>query len=81
MINQKTIFKRGEIVLVLYPNSNLRTAKPGPAIIIQADDLETRLKQVVVAMITGKLSRSGHLSRVVIKLSTHEGQQSGLLSE
>jgi len=32
-------------------------------------------------MITGKLFRSEHSSRVVIKLSTQEGRQSGLLSD
>lgn len=80
-MSQKPILERGAIVLVLFPNSNLRTAKPRPAIIVQADRLRTGLQQVVVAMITSRLIRSGHPSRVVIRLSTPEGQQSGLLSD
>jgi mRNA interferase MazF len=81
MMNQNPIFKRGDIALVLFPNSNLRTAKPRPAIIVQADKLETGLQQVIVAMITSRLFRSKHPSRIVIQLSTTEGQQSGLLSD
>lgn len=77
----KPIFKRGGIVLVLFPHSDLRTAKPRPALVVQADDLQTGLPQVIVAMITSRLFRGDHPSRVVIRLSTPEGQQSGLLSD
>jgi hypothetical protein len=38
-------YKRGDVVLVLFPDSNLRTAKRRPALIIQADDLNTGLPQ------------------------------------
>ena len=33
--------KRGDVILVLFPNSNLQTAKARPALIIQADDLNS----------------------------------------
>jgi mRNA interferase MazF len=55
--------KRGDVVLVLFPHSDLRTAKPRPALIVQADDLETELSQVIVAMITSKTFRAKHPSR------------------
>lgn len=32
-----TDYKKGDIVLVLFPNSNLQTAKKRPALIVQAD--------------------------------------------
>ena len=80
-IPSKPICKRGDVVLVLFPNSDLRTAKTRPALIVQADDLNTGLPQVIVAMVTSKLSRSGHPSRVVVLRSTLEGQQSGLLTD
>jgi mRNA-degrading endonuclease toxin of MazEF toxin-antitoxin module len=35
-------YKRGEVVLVLFPDSNLRTAKRRPALVIQADNLKHR---------------------------------------
>jgi len=65
---------------VLFPHSDLRTAKLRPALIIQADNLNTGLSQVIVAMITSRLFRANHPSRVIILRSTPEGQQSGLLT-
>ena len=73
-----TSYRRGDIVLVLFPDSNLVTAKKRPALIVQADNLQTGLPQVVVAMITSNPSRAGHLSRVVVKVGSEEGKQSGL---
>lgn len=43
MMNSHPIVKRGDVVLVLYPNSDLRTAKKRPALVVQADNLETGL--------------------------------------
>ena len=62
--------KRGDVVLVLFPHSNLRTAKPRPALIVQADNLRTDLLQVIVAMITSKTFRAKHPSRVLVKLAS-----------
>ena len=73
--------KRGDVVLVLFPNSDLRTAKPRPALIVQADDLATKLPQVIVAMLTSKTFRANHPSRVLIKIDSAEGKRSGLLSD
>src|SRR5262249_15120341 len=72
------IYKRGEIVLLLYPESNLRTAKKRPALIVQANQLATGLPQTIVAMISSNLARAGHPSRVGISLTTPDGQQTGL---
>lgn len=73
--------KRGDVVLVLFPNSDLRTAKARPALIVQADHLQTGLHQVVIVMITSRMVRAGHPSRVTILLASEEGQQSGLLTD
>jgi len=74
-------FSRGVVVLVLFPHSDLRTAKPRPALVVQADDLRTGLSQLIVAMITSRLSRGAHPSRIVVGLDTAEGKQSGLLTD
>lgn len=68
-------------MLVLFPHSDLRTAKTRPALIVQADNLRTGLSQVIVAMISARTFRAGHASRVSIDLSSIEGQQSGLLTD
>ena len=73
--------KRGEIILVLFPHSDLRTAKTRPALVVQADALQTGLPQVIVAMITSKSLRANHPSRILVRLSTPEGQYSGLLTD
>jgi mRNA interferase MazF len=59
----------------------LQTAKKRPVLVVQADNLQTNLPQIIVAMITSNLSKKAHPSRVLIELSTSQGKQSGLLSD
>lgn len=77
----KPAYNRGDVVLVIFPNSDLRTAKTRPALVVQADDLQTGLSQVIVAMISSQVSRANHPSRVAILLASPAGQSSGLLSD
>jgi mRNA interferase MazF len=81
MTPPKPSYKRGDVVLVLYPNSDLLTAKTRPALIVQADNLQTGLSQVIVAMITSRLFRADHPSRIVVEVSTPIGQGAGLLTD
>lgn len=81
MTQQNLIIKRGDVVLVLFPDSNLTTAKTRPALVVQANNLQTGLPQVIVAMITSQMFRAGHPSRVSILLSSSEGQQAKLLTD
>lgn len=74
-------YKRGEVVLVLFPYSNLRTAKRRPVLVVQDENAATGLSQTIVAMITSNMARAGHPSRVSISLATNEGKQSGLQSD
>ncbi len=73
--------RRGDVVLVLFPHSDLRTAKPRPALVVQRNNLETEIPQVVVAMITSRLFRASHPSRVTVLLTTEQGRGSGLLTD
>ena len=73
-------YSRGDVVLVLFPHTNLRTARPRPALVIQANNLQTGLPQVIVAMITSRMFRANHPSRVTVLRSTPASQQSGLLA-
>jgi len=79
MMRKKPNYKRGDIVLVRFPDSNLLSTTARPGLIVQAENLQTGLPQVIVAMLTSKIFRGNHPSRVPILLSTLEGQQSGLL--
>ena len=74
-------YKRGDVVLVLFPDSNLRTAKRRPALVIQANNLNTGLLQTLVAMITSNMSRADHPSRVKLLLNSAEGREARILMD
>jgi mRNA interferase MazF len=81
MMPPQPTIKRGDVVLVLFPNTDLTSAKTRPALIVQADELETGLSQVIVAMISSQMFRAGYPSRVTVLLNSPEGKQSGLLAD
>jgi len=64
MTQPKSIYKRGYVVLALFPHFDLRTAKTRPALVVQDDNLQNGLTQVIVTMITSQMFRSQHESRV-----------------
>ncbi|HZZ28336.1 MAG TPA: type II toxin-antitoxin system PemK/MazF family toxin [Pirellulales bacterium] len=72
---------RGDVVLVLFPDSNLRTVKRRPALVVQADGLGTGLAQMIVAMISSNQNRAGHVSRITVQSSSSDGQQMGLRTD
>jgi mRNA interferase MazF len=74
-------YKRGDVVLVLFPDSNLRTAKRRPALVIQSDNLNTGLRQTIVAMITSNMSRADHPSRVKLLLNSPQGRRANILMD
>jgi mRNA interferase MazF len=77
--HSKKNLNRGDVVLVLYPNSDLRTAKLRPALVVQGDGLNTGLPQIIVAMISSRTMRASHPSRVLISRVTAQGVASRLL--
>jgi mRNA-degrading endonuclease toxin of MazEF toxin-antitoxin module len=54
--------RRGDFVLMLFPNTDLRTAKRRPALVIQRDNLGGGLPQTIVAMVSSNLARAGENS-------------------
>lgn len=80
MMEARQNFNRSDFVLVLFPHTDLVTAKTRPALVVQADDLATDLSQTIVAMLTSKTFRANHPSRVLVSTESTEGQGSGLLS-
>ena len=73
-------FSRGDVVLVRFPNSDLKTYKKRPALVVQADNLNTGLPQKIVAMITSNLTRSGQ-TRVLINKNSTIGKHMGILND
>lgn len=74
-------YNRGSVVLVLFPDSNLKTAKRRPALVVQSHNIGTGLSQTIIAMITSNVSRAGHPSRVFVNIGTPEGKQTGLITD
>ena len=70
--------RRGDVVLVLFPNSDLRTAKRRPVLVVQRDELSGGLAQTIVAMISSNLARRGHASRIFVSRDSVEGKAAGL---
>jgi mRNA interferase MazF len=70
--------RHGDVVLVVFPNSDLRTAKRRPALVIQRNGLNSGLPQTIVAMISSNLARRGHASRIFVSRDSAEGKTAGL---
>ena len=66
---------------MMFPHSDLRTSSRRPALIIQADNIQTGLFQIIVAMITSRMFRANHASRVPVILSTPAWHKSGLATD
>jgi mRNA interferase MazF len=75
-----TTYKRGDVLLVRFPNSDLQTYKKRPALVVQADLPVTGLPQRIVAMITSNLARTGE-TRVFIAKDSPMGQSMGLATD
>jgi mRNA interferase MazF len=71
---------RGDVVLVRFPNTDLQTYKLRPALIIQADGLQTGHDDRIVAMITSRMHRAGP-SCVPVRRSSDLGRAMGLLTD
>ena len=76
----KVSYQRDDMLLVQFPNSDLRSTKFRP-VMVQASYLKTGLLQFIVAMITSRIERSNYPSWVLIRLDSIEERQSGLLSD
>ncbi|MGO9177228.1 MAG: type II toxin-antitoxin system PemK/MazF family toxin [Desulfobaccales bacterium] len=75
-----TPFKRGDVVLVKFPYSDLVRYKKRPALVVQDEAVETGLSQRVVVQITSNLERTG-VTRVLVSKDSPAGQAMGILSD
>jgi mRNA interferase MazF len=73
-------YKRGEIVLALFPYADLQGVKKRPAIVVQDDEVATGFDQQVIAQITSNTKRIGP-TRVRVNLASVAGLAMGILSD
>lgn len=70
-------YQRGDVVLALFPNSDMTSQKKCPVLIIQSDQVERGGDQKLVALITSNLKRTG-VTRVSIDCDSEMGREMGL---
>jgi mRNA interferase MazF len=70
--------RRGDVVIVDFPFTDVAQAKARPAVVVQNDRDNQRLRKTVVALITGNLRRSGDPSHLFIDPATPDGALCGL---
>ena len=75
-----TTYKRGDVILVKFPYSDLVRYKKRPALVVQDETVETGLSQRVVVQITSNLDRTGD-TRVPVRKDSPDGQAMGILSD
>lgn len=75
-----TNYKRGEVILVKFPYSDMVRYKKRPALVVQDDSVETGLSQKVVVQITSNLNRTGE-TRVLVRKDSPDGQAMRILTD
>jgi mRNA-degrading endonuclease toxin of MazEF toxin-antitoxin module len=70
--------QRGEIIMTRFPHAGGNRGKKRPAVIIQADVYNAKLKRLIVAEITKNLAAAADPASFLIDVSTPEGKATGL---
>lgn len=71
---------RGDIVLADLPFSDRTASKVRPALVVQSNRNNSRLNDVILALVTSRNERAGYEpTQLLIDVSTQAGIQSGLL--
>jgi mRNA interferase MazF len=70
--------RRGDVVRIDFPFTDIPQGKKRPAVVVQNDRDNQKIRKTVVAMITGNMSRVGDPSHLLVDPSNPEGASSGL---
>jgi mRNA interferase MazF len=68
---------RGDVVLVDYPFSDRTGSKVRPALVVQADTLDRRITDTILASISRSTHRAS-TEQLFVDISTSEGRRTGL---
>ena len=72
------MIRRGDVVVVDFPFTDLRASKVRPALVVQNDLDNARRRKTIIVLITGNLRRGGDPSQLLIDPATQGGASSGL---
>ncbi len=73
--------RRGDVVLVWYPHAAGIGGSRRPALIVQNDADNKRLRNTIVAQITTNLSRASESTHLLVSVASLEGKATGLLHD
>lgn len=74
-------YRRGDVVLVRFPNSDLVTYKKRPALIVQNPEVACDLAQLVAAEITTSAAVAQGPTRIQVEKETRHGRRMHLLTD
>jgi mRNA interferase MazF len=72
---------RGDVVLTFVPHVGSSGGTTRPALIVQSDKNNARLRETIIAAITKNISRVQEDHQLLIDLNTPAGKASGLLHD
>ncbi len=70
---------RGDVILAYVPDVGSPGGKVRPALIVQSDHNNGRLKETIIAAITSNTSRVQEATQLLVDVTTPDGAASGLL--
>jgi mRNA interferase MazF len=72
-------YSRGDVLIALFPHADGSGSKPRPVLVVQSDVYNVKMKNLIVAEITGNLAHAADPASLVIDVRTPNGAASGLL--
>jgi mRNA-degrading endonuclease toxin of MazEF toxin-antitoxin module len=72
---------RGDVILAVIPNVGSPGGKKRPALVVQSDLNNARLRETIIAAITSNISRIHEDHQLLINISTADGTATGLLRD
>ncbi len=69
---------RGDVVMVDFPFTDTGTSKVRPAVVVQNDRDNQKIRKTILAMITGTLRRKGDPIHLYVDPADPDGASSGL---
>jgi mRNA interferase MazF len=73
--------RRGDVVLAFYPFASGSGGSRRPALVVQSDLYNQRIRNTIVAQITTNLRRANDPAHLLISAASPEGQRAGLLHD
>ena len=70
--------KRSDVAIGLFPNADGTSWKGRPVLVVQSDRYNAKIRNVIVAEITGNTAYAGDPANLLIDISTPDGKATGL---